>query len=252
VQSHESRHKEFEGRKWQIVWDRTGLDMTAAKGTELGQKRYSLRADSHRFLTNWLAKLRDNDLVAFYLLTRPAAERETLRNKYQSEVLKKTGLPIGAGPLAQIAKLSDQERLLPICMPGYLEFSQGSLVRAEDFWAPQMLRAEVVADLKKRFRNPGTDLLPTIAPEQEIILSRVTKDNEHLRVAHDATLRVEGKYLLEAEFVLETEASAEETGQASDWRVVSLQLQRARNWPRMPGPGGGMPRPPAGAPGPPR
>ena len=85
-------------------------------------------------------------------------------------------------------------------------------------------------------------LAAVVDPQRDIGQYLAFAEEHHLRIAHDATLRVDGKYVLDAEFVLQTEASAEETGQASDWRIVALQLQRARNWPtRMPGPGGGMP-----------
>jgi hypothetical protein len=223
-----------QGRQWRIVIEETRL-LQPPLPTALGQRMIELRQSSTNFLRQWIQKLSESRLDEVYLETRPPAERAGARAAYLQRLdvahLAAAFSPGSWGPDA------DAEGARGLYLPGYRAYSEGSLVQVnpEQYWAPEAVRAEVPAEVKKLFAMPPGALYSALLPEQVRILLW-SRDAQHVRVYQEYQLAILPKYTATAALVIEGDArSVDDATVDPGWRVAALELTRGGSFSGPPG-----------------
>jgi hypothetical protein len=222
-----------QGRLWQIrLGGETGIIREKLRPTKEGARISALEVSANKTMNRWFRALAEGNAGEAYLLTREPDERTRL------------------SPFPAV--LDD--------LPGYQEFRQGALVKAEpdQFWAPEKLKF-LPDKLKKMFGEPDLFRHPsspspgrpmvTFQPRSQ--LSRWAEEQGRLRFFADMELTMltvpEGGdqsysvgYMMQGVVVMETSPADVDPARA-EWRVVGVNLRRASV--TSSGPGGAPPPP---------
>jgi len=239
VHGKESPHKEFTGRQWSVLM--TECAMESGSPSPMGARALDLMQQARRFTDNWLRKLGTGNPDEAFLDTLPPADRETAHQRYQDGFLR---------------PWLDAEAARDMYLPGYKAFREGGVIGTSRFWAPEAVRRSVPLEVKRLFARPQ-DFAQAFNPE-DVRMPSVTQDKQFFRIAIDYQLGVPPANICEAVLTVETDIKElEENAPLAEWRLVGMDLIRARAMPMSgmrPPPGGAMPPgmggPPAMPPGP--
>jgi hypothetical protein len=245
VQGTEGRHKEFEGRQWNVVFDESSVKEGSQTLTPRGEKLVKLNAQSSRTLDNWLQNLTSGRRDEAFLWTRPLPDRERLQKKFPADLGAKDpyflllngmtlGLPSSSvflgRPLLGVSLASNVDLLREWYLPGYREFTQGNLVRAEPqvFWAPSAEMAKaIIGEVKLLFGKAGNDLGRVLNRERTSI-PILREDGDHILFGHDIRIRMPGSGF-DIEGVILVDAGREDdTSPPAKMRIQALELVRGK------------------------
>jgi hypothetical protein len=216
-----SPNRAFKGRQWGIAWAESRPRPDHHKLTPRGEQVGRLRQSAAGFIFAWMKKLADGRLDEAFLDTCAPDDRPPRLAAY--------GVRTCGALLAGCPAAADPELARRLFLPGYAEFADGALVRAEPgtFWAMPQNRAVVPEEFKKLFQRPRELLLPTLRPDVSPP-APWSRDDKTLRVAHDFQMVVGGKHNVEGRIVVETDAAALESSTPPAWRLAAFELVRSK------------------------
>src|SRR5262249_50554358 len=148
--------------------------------TERGKNELPAAVQARDYLSReWLRALQEGKWLDVYLATLPAAKRESERQAARDRLLSLQlcdGLGAAALPCAWPAAALTGAGLVAnpdvglAVLTGSDDFLAGHLLRADKdvFWAPEPLRAEVLAQVRQLFRRPDAQLVTMLTPDAKV------------------------------------------------------------------------------------
>jgi hypothetical protein len=246
-----SEGKRSEGRRWQVLWEKTGMRRDlASKITDEGASLFSAARDSGEFLLKtWNPAIEKGELEEAFLQTLPPAEREGTRKAARERRLS-LQLADGVGPgalpgaspgavlpLAGLA--ADEELGRRMWLPGFAEFRAGGLVRADKgvFWAPPESRDEMIQMARDLFHGPNRELAMVLTPEGGLGGNRVPvvrEEGGRFIIGHDVTLRIPvtaQRYMIDGRLLVACDSADPPRGTPRVFQVLALELLSGRSMP---------------------
>lgn len=222
ITAHGREPSRGQGRQWTVVLNETGLQSSTP--TPLGIHRGNLRRQSSVFLQQWIEKLREDKGEEAFLDTLAPEDRQRAHAQQAAALL-------GRGLLPPITPEARRQLL-----PGYKGFTEGNLVRvAPKFWAPEAMKSDIPAEVKKLFAKPGEPLArifqnETNAPPLTLI------EGDKLRLHHEFQIHLrERRAMAEVWLITECQASAYDLdGPAPAMRLLAIELKRGKTLPEGP------------------
>jgi hypothetical protein len=207
------------GRQWNVIINETGLVPASVTGLPRGARLQELKVLSSTFVGQWLMKLSENHLTDAYLDTQPPARRPALSAEYRARLL------LAPGPVPA-----------ELLLPGFQDFSRGSLVRAvPDFWAPGDIKQQVLPAAQKWFEQPQA--LPSAWNMQTVRSLQWEQQGDRLRLYHPFQGNIFHQYIVKADIVTETDARALDDPAPPTWTIAAIELRAGRTMPQMGMPG---------------
>lgn len=265
VQSSAGAKQQFEQRQWYVVMQESLLNKSEVKPTERGARLAGLKGQSGETLRAWQEYLMGGQIEASYLATIPAEQREKQATALRQHFAECGALGFGsawtngwAALIATCRAVAPSEQVAP----GFAEYGRGALVHydKDKFWVGGQgelvppTQERYAAEVRKLFRRHEDGPPGALSFESTRILYWRVVDGR-LQVMHDAECRFASLNLVvEADLVVECDASYLDSGPPALWRLVGLELRRGRIVPAGRGGPNQRPGPDRGAPkgGPPR
>jgi hypothetical protein len=241
VRSQES--KDFDGRRWSILWKEAGVDQGSAELTELGQAVQQWTHLARGYAADWLNKRKKGQGAVAYLETRAPQERAALEGQYAARLLL-AGLAAGAldagapgAALGRFAPWLDPELGRLLFLPGYRDFARGGFLSDQHFLAPQDVRAAILQRVKELFLDSATLTIEVPKEVPPPTFPQLPCENGRLRVLQEVEVLVlkpgahqqqvpRPKYRLDGALLLESDAGPITATRVPTWRVVGFELLR--------------------------
>jgi hypothetical protein len=262
-QGNESRYKESEGRQWYVQWGQTVMTaptipsaQSPPSGPELALTPYgvqllSLANEARQVIQNWQRRFGEGRADEAYLATLLPDERQRLRSVYAASVLgealalaSQAGGALPGPLLAQGALMVDAELLRLGTLPGYQQFREGNLVRAEPqvFWIPDPARRQATIDLARQMFLPYRQNLLKNFDVLQVRVPLIREEQGRLVLGQDFQMRLPtAGSIIEGWVVIDRDVRDLAGGAADSWRIRSMDLSRSKT---MPTPSLGPPPPP--------
>jgi hypothetical protein len=239
--------KGSEGRQWFVMWNHVGMrNEPKPVMSQRGANEVNTVKHSRDYLNNtWLRALQDGKTLEAYLATLPAGDRDGTRKAAVAEtgalgLLLSDGLGVGALPsgapataLARVALTADQSPKQISALANLGAFLDGSLVRAEPdvFWAPEPMRADIIEQVRRSFRQPDAQLIALLTPEMKVQFPWMYVRGDRFVIENDVMTRIPldaPRYMVEARIVMDCDAKEADAGEVKSWRVLKVELISGR------------------------
>jgi hypothetical protein len=207
---------ESSGRRWYI--ELTAVSLLADTRTERGIRTFQkLQPTARLFINSWIAKLvRNANSEEAYRATLPPEERQ--------KVIKL----VGDKRAEQFNAEKENNPEVRNYLDGLEEFRNGALVRNEDrFYVADALRADVVNELKKRFRS---GFLTLDVPKLSTVDPTFQTEGGKIRFVYEFHLQLPPGYEVDTRVTVEGDSDALQNSSPmapSPWRLVGIELVRA-------------------------
>jgi hypothetical protein len=250
VKGSESRTKprEFEGRQWQVVLDRTGIvnaegkqSASAIEFSKEGPELAGFVARGKNLAMNWLRTVGETRLERAWLETLGPAERKA----WSVTKASRANVPALALGSSYFQAGAGREAI------SWSSFINGNLIRGEKdgFWAAdESIRQNVLTSVKNMFAPGGQHYKAMVQGPEGQYIPIFSLDGKRLRVEFDCFLGFDRgeqvPLLIETRVVVVFEPEGLDPNKELDpntatWRVESLDLLRGKMMPER------MDRPPA-------
>jgi hypothetical protein len=263
----EAKHGEFVGRQWYLEPLSLTIVPESIRLSSEGQRAAALGNNARAFFENWATKLGFAPIVA-YPDTLPVAERAELHRKIIEREAIADCMLFAATPcspgygswISLRAATLKYEKLLGDALPGFKEFTEGSLVHADRnlFWVPlegkkpdepdfkesfAKKQDEVEKEVKALFAHPAADFGQTIETNRGAHMLLTRHENGVFSVDLEFSISVSDSKAVEGLLVMECTDAQIAEGPPIQWRVARMELLRVK--PQAGGPPGmrGRPRP---------
>jgi hypothetical protein len=247
----DAKHQEFVGRQWFIVPERLKVRLETVAFTDHGQRALALRAHSRVYLDSWMAKVAGGQLEESFLETRPLSERERLRGSLLERKAASDGLwlasmvsPPGCDGALLALRAATLEGSQRESFPGFKAFLEADFVHQDParFWVTLESKGEdangrqsiqkqqdlVRDEVKAFFAHPEQEFIQALQVSKGF-MPLTHEENGHYYVEHDFSLRLlSTKTLVEGSIVLECSQEEAAKGPPVNWRLLRVELGRAR------------------------